>query len=407
MQYTVRAKIRDSAFSSILGQMGEHLGRVRRKFFVEKGILGRSISELKREFIAQERVTARQFNSIAYEIKAMISSQKELKKDLIKKTEKKIKKLKEKTKHCKSKFKLHQFNRKLSLLDHKLKRYKEDLKTPSICFGSKALFKKQFHLSQNKYDSHEDWKRDWKSARDDHFFLIGSKDESFGNQSCQLMPGYLNLRLTHAVAESRGQEWIKIPIQFTYQEERIRLAQAQSRALNYPFIKKENGHWYVHLTFEIDEKVIFSNRNFGALGIDLNPSCIAVTQIDSNGNLSSSWQVPIRLRGKTTEQIEAILGDEIAKIVARAKDEKVPICIEELDFENRKLQLRARSMNRMLSQFSYRKFDTMIQARCFLEGVELIPVNPAYTSTIGKVKFSYGYGLSTHMGAAMAMSRRA
>jgi hypothetical protein len=56
----------------------------------------------------------------------------------------------------------------------------------------------------------------------------------------------------------------------------------------------------------------------------------------------------------------------------------------------------------MLSQFSYRKFDTMIQARCFLEGVELIPVNPAYTSTIGKVKFSYGYGLSTHMGAAMA-----
>ena len=406
MQFTIRAKLKDPSFDLILDQMGEHLGRARRKFFVKYGVLGERLSDLKRDFIAQEKITARQFNSIASEVKALLASYKDRKKDLMLRTQKKIKKLKEKIKKTKSPSKIHQFKRQLTDCTFKLKRSKEELRCPAICFGSKKLFQKQFHLKENGYRSLEEWKKDWKAARDSGFFLIGSKDESFGNQSCQLMPGNLKLRLTHAIAQKEGREWIQIPVEFTYQKDRLTHALSTQQALNYRFVKNENGFWYVHLTFEIQQEHCVSDSNYGALGIDLNPSCIAVTEIDFYGNHKSSWQISTQLRGKSSEQIQAILGDEVARLVSFAKEKKIPIIVEELDFESKKQQLRSRGMNRMLSQFSYSLFNTLITARCFREGVTLIHVNPAYTSVIGKVKFSYGYGLSTHMGAAMAIARR-
>lgn len=406
MQFTVRSKIKETSLNPCLDQMGDHLGQSRRKFFVKYGILGEKLTDLKRGFIAQEEITARQFNSIAFEVRALLASHKDRKKDLILRTKKKIKKLKEKIKKTQSAFKIHQFKRQLENYNTKLKRYEEDLVQPAICFGSRSLFKKQFHLKENGYQNFQEWKKDWEDARNSHFFLIGSKDESFGNQSCQLLPGRLKVRLTHSIAKKEGREWIEIPLQFTYQEERIAAALASGQALNYRFVKEKNGFWYVHLTFEIQQKEWISDPQFGALGIDLNPSCIAVTQINSTGNYQTSWQVPTLLRGRTSDQIAATLGDEVAKLVAHAKEQQIPIVVEDLDFENKKQQLRSRGMNRMLSQFAYSLFDQLITARCFREGVVLLHVNPAYTSVIGKVKFSWGYGLSTHMGAAMAIARR-
>lgn len=406
MQFTVRAKIKDPAYDSILDQMGEHLSSLRRSFFVRYGIKRERLTDLKKEFIAKEEITARQFNSIASEVKAILASSKELKKDLILKLKKRIKKVKIKIKESDSPFKIHAFKRQLTKLSHRLDCYEHELLSPSICFGSKKLFQKQFYLKENGYGNHEEWKADWKTSRDRNFFLIGSKDESFGNQSCQLLPGILKLRLTHAIAKKEGREWIQIPVEFTYQKDQITSALAASQAFNYRFIKEKNGYWYVHLTFDIAPAAPVSDAKFGALGIDLNPSCIAVSEIDSYGNYKASWQVPIRLRGRTSDQIEATLGEEIAKLVIHAKEQRIPIVVEDLDFENKKLQLRSRGMNRMLSQFCYSLFDSMITARCFREGVILVHVNPAYTSVIGKVKFSRGYGLSTHMGAAIAIARR-
>ena len=69
---------------------------------------------------------------------------------------------------------------------------------PAICFGSKALFKKQFHLEQNGYSSHSQWQRDWQDVRQSQFFIVGSKDESHGCQLCaltQAKDGSLTARL--------------------------------------------------------------------------------------------------------------------------------------------------------------------------------------------------------------------
>lgn len=79
-----------------------------------------------------------------------------------------------------------------------------------------------------------------------------------------------------------------------------------------------------------------SKKAYGALGIDLNPECIAVTHIDPNGNLVYSWQVDVSVRGRTTDQIEATLGAEISKLVEYSVEHKIPIVIEELDFDKKK-----------------------------------------------------------------------
>jgi IS605 OrfB family transposase len=405
-QFTLRAKIKDVTVDPVLTEMAEQLSTSRRKLFVRYGIHGFKIGELKKQAIAQDQITARQFNSLAYEVKGALSSYQELKKLFIQKTRKKIAGLKQRIKKEESPFKLHQFKRKLHSLQLKLKASQSQLEKPSVCFGERSLFQKQFYLKENGYQTHEQWREDWKKARNSSFFLIGSKDEKFGNQTCQFLPGRLKLRVTHSLAEKIGKKFVEIPIEFTYECERIQKALAHKQALHYRFIKKENGYWYVHLTFNIEQENWVSSASYGALGIDLNPSCIAVSQIDSYGNLFASWQVPTHLRGRTSEQIKATLGHEIGKLVRYAQSQKIPIVIEKLDFENKKLQLRSRGLNRMLSQFAYSLFDTLMSSQCFRHGVQLLKENPAYTSTIGKVKFSHGYGLSTHMAAAMAIARR-
>lgn len=61
---------------------------------------------------------------------------------------------------------------------------------------------------------------------------------------------------------------------------------------------------------------------------------------------------------------------------------------------------------RMLSSFAYNAITSTIKSRAFRFGVSVKEVNPAYTSVIGRVKFSRRYGLSVHESAALCIGRR-
>jgi hypothetical protein len=60
----------------------------------------------------------------------------------------------------------------------------------------------------------------------------------------------------------------------------------------------------------------------------------------------------------------------------------------------------------MLSSFACNKIISSLKSACFKVGVELIEVNPAYTSVIGAINYAQSKGISTHMGAALAVARR-
>ena len=59
-----------------------------------------------------------------------------------------------------------------------------------------------------------------------------------------------------------------------------------------------------------------------------------------------------------------------------------------------------------LSSFAYSKIKYLIQARAADAGIEVIEVNPAYTSVIGKAKYIHRLGVSIHQAAAFAIARR-
>jgi IS605 OrfB family transposase len=406
LQLTVKTRIKDKSVFPILDEMALEYSSIKRRLFAEINKNVKNRSELKKEFIARFQITARQFNSMWCEVSGSISSVNELKKLNIKNLEYKITSLKKKLDETKSNFKEHQWKRKLNTLQTRLKKTKASIKEmPSICFGGKNLFRKQFNLKENGYKNHADWKRNWTAARNSQFFLIGSKSESFGNQSCQMLPGKLVLRLTNGIAKRWGSKRISIPCEFTYQQKLIRSALDQGQAMTYRFMR-ENDNWYVLLSTEAPSVERVSDFKNGALGIDLNPECIAMTHISGDGNLIRSWQVPVVIQGRTKEQIEATFGEEIAKIVEYAAIYGLPTIIEDLDFSKKKSEMNTRRKNRMLSYFAYSQFAKMIHSRCYKHGVELIPVNPAYTSVIGKYKFSLGFGLSSHCSAAMVIARR-
>ncbi len=61
---------------------------------------------------------------------------------------------------------------------------------------------------------------------------------------------------------------------------------------------------------------------------------------------------------------------------------------------------------KLLSGFAYKLFYDMIKSKASRCGVEVIEINPSYTSIIGQFKFMKRYGLSSHGSAACVIARR-
>ena len=112
--------------------------------------------------------------------------------------------------------------------------------------------------------------------------------------------------------------------------------------------------------------------------------------------------------GKSSDQAKAIIGDAAVKIVAMAATSGKPVVVENLNFAKKKAELEGarRAMARMLSSFACNQVIASIKAAAFRAGVQVIEVNPAYTSVIGAVNHAQKRGVSVHMGAAVAIARR-
>ena len=191
---------------------------------------------------------------------------------------------------------------------------------------------------------------------------------------------------------------------FPHGQEILNSAQLAGQAISYLFVRKDKG-WYVHATTERIEIPIVTDRKNGALGIDLNADHIAVSRIDASGNPREAWSIPTLLFGKSKHQIEAILGDAVASAVLYAGDNLIPIVIENLNLDKKKGG-RSSKTNRKVSMMAYSAFRQVLSSKAFREGVEVIGINPAYTSVIGLVKFGSGYKLTPHEAAAVAIARR-
>ncbi len=198
--------------------------------------MGIPMGDLKCEFLRRFGITARQFNAIRVGLEGKIASIRERRPELIAEAESRIQRAERVIRILEAREpgseKLHQKKRRLGSLRARLAARIADRDSGRVrlCFGSRRLFHKQFALEENGYTSHAEWKEEWRAARSGQFFVIGSKDEASGNQSCRAAvedDGSVTLRLRLPDALASDSKLLVIPgVRFAYRHEEILRAHA-------------------------------------------------------------------------------------------------------------------------------------------------------------------------------------
>ena len=420
-----------------LSAYAELFGVLQRRLFADV-CSGHPSSSLKSDHIRRYGIPARMFNAIRVSLEGRMSAASESQKlhrqtleGLIARAEKQLSSLVGRA----TPQKLHQKRRRIANLKHRMRNVSADTDSGRLrlCFGSKKLWRSQYHLETNGYRSHAEWLADWRDARSNEFFVLGSRDETAGCQLCVATVAddgslTLRLRMPDCLAQEYGKYLVIENVRFAYGHEQV-LAALQSnvdyrayrrlhgekaarggglgQAISYRFKRDARG-WRVFATTRMVKAPVLTDRRLGAVGVDLNADHLAVTETDRSGNFFNTFSMPLVTYGKTAHQAEALIGDAVTRVVEYARQARKPLVIERLDFSRKRAALEGESAkhSRMLSSFGYGRMKAYLLSRGYRQGVEVYQVNPAYSSVIGRVKFMERYGLSVHQAAALALARR-
>ncbi len=429
--YQTRLRLRPEQ-EAVLDAYAALFGKVERALFAAVCV-GKSLNDTKREFLRRFGITAQQFNSARAVLEGNIASIRERRHGLIEEAKTRIRKaeqvIERLTRKVPGSNALHQKKRRLAMLQARLAALEADEASGKVrlCFGGRKLFRAQFYRKENGYADHTEWKAAWQRTRARQFFVLGSSDETAGNQSCQARlesDGAITLKLR--LPDALGQKHVELTgVRFAYGQEAIEQALSSSRrihavtasgkattkrigqAISYRFLRDAKG-WRVFVSVQAQPVEVTSSRLLGAIGVDINAGHLAVAEIDRFGNPVAFQRIDLPLSGKTAHQAKALIGDTAKRIVERAKAAGKPIVIERLDFARKKAELEDADPRhaRMLSAFAYRNIIQHVKSAAFRAGVEVIEVNPAYTSVIGAVNVACCRGVSVHQGAAAAIARR-
>ncbi|MUH01689.1 hypothetical protein F7734_59330 [Scytonema sp. UIC 10036] len=263
------------------------------------------------------------------------------------------------------------------------------------------------------------------------FVLVGSKDESSGNQLAQFDyleetdSFVLSIRTPYALEERLGGDYIRIDgLNFKYGFHEIvesisaRCYKVKTKdgtekwvigcsAVTLRFYWKDNC-WYVAATTDINLPEITSEYLSGYVGVDLNADSVGWAVCDAQGNLLEYGDYKLDLHSTSSNQREAILRDAATFIALKAKKYNFPVASEKLDFSGKKRQLKEKGKKsaRMLSSFGYSQWNEALDAACSKYGIYHKKVNPAFSSKIGMLKFMSMYGMNSASSAAFVIARR-
>ena len=389
-------------------------------------------SQLKTYLQDIYRINRRQANAVITEASGMIGSAKECRNNHIKELESKLK-------SAKDWLKKKQKQLKDSQKFYRSKKWQNKKNAPRLRFSSSLEHRRttwQCHRFQihnkKRYIAHLERKIaklkaapiKVKISHQTQAYFVGSKGETWGNQVCQFDGETLKIRVPGCLEHIYG-EYVTVEIgQFAYGAEQIQQAlstpgETVSKsgvrtpieygvAMTYRFYYK-NFCWFMAVSFDLPApKRVTKSRHYGCIGIDLNPDSIGWAYVDYQGNLKAKGKIALQLSGFRKGQVKAIIGDAVKELTILADTYACPIVCESLDFSREKGELRekGRKYARMLSNFAYSRFFQALSGRCFNLGIELIQVNPAYSSLIGLVKYAKMYGLASDSAAGLAIARR-
>ena len=277
----------------------------------------------------------------------------------------------------------------------------------SLCFGSKALLNHQYLEAD-----HKSWYNKFKTARDGSISFVGSKDETCCNQQLQLIYNTKNnqftiqLRKEYAYQTNNRDKYLYGQVYFSYGNKELQeVLKTKNSPITYRIVRRDD-RYFLQATITIEKNDISEQDKY--IGIDFNKGFIALSEVKGDGNLINTDKIYYRFKqgSKTKNDLRQLALD----IVIRCKENNMSLAIENLDFGKRKSKTskykKDEKFNEMLHSLAYSKFDEYISRACFTNGVWLSRVNPAYTSYIGKKKYSEIKKLNTHTSASYVIARR-
>ncbi|PLR75524.1 transposase [Bacillus sp. V3-13] len=308
---------------------------------------------------------------------------------------------------------------KIGFLTFRLNKYEQELKKlktgiTSVVFGSKKLFKSQ-HTVEKYKNNQQLWLKEWEHSRYNQMTISGRKDSGSGNFVFRydISERTLNFKTPSGVNVEINN------VHFPYGQGEVE--KAIFSQMNCKDKKKygkpiawsveEHGDYYIFkciVSTERKENINYSKSD-GMIGIDCNVDHFAVSNVNSKGQLISSWSLKFNILGKTSGQISKMIEAEAIELVNIAHRANKPLAIEKLDTTKSKVSppYGNKKANFKFNMFAYNKMVSAIKSRAEKMGVAVFEVNPAYTSQIGKMKYMKRFGISIHEAASFVIARRA
>jgi len=296
---------------------------------------------------------------------------------------------------------------------YKAKQYPID---KPVVFGGKRLFEKlcKNHLTGK---AREKLKNQWRELRQGSLVSVGSKSDK-GNRLTRFenINGQIHLRITTGNKEFIYAKVLREPSNskdkwLTFMT--ILLESWQTK--NYfPYtveLKLRDGEFYGSVSFELPTPEVRYKRENGVIAIDTNASPIhlAIAEVSKTGELVSYQTISLHnllgLSQNSKDHQEWILAHQIVDL---AIQKGKAIAVENL----KKLKKGMRgdgkaTLRKRLHHWSAKKFLQKLKRVAVLKGVEVIEVNPAYTSVIGILKYAPQLNIDKDIVGAYVIGRRA
>ncbi|RMH81070.1 MAG: transposase, partial [Acidobacteria bacterium] len=293
---------------------------------------------------------------------------------------------------------------------------KEKNQNPAkVIFGGRKLFEKlkNKHLTGKK---REKLKSNWKEKRT-LLYSRGDKSKS-GNLNLRLIKENDNWFLRISIG---NRQWIKAKVIRSVKRETDkwidfvwRLTEAEITGNYFPYsveIKLKDGKFYANISYEEHIPEVKYTKENGIVGIDINasPFHIALANVSKDGNLTNYKSISLHeLIGKTKNQREYLLWQTAYQVISYAKEKEKAIAIERLKSVGNYYRGDGRAkLRRRFQQYSYKSLLSKIKILGQRNGIQVIEVNPAYTSIIGALKYCPNYLIDKDTAGAYVIGRRA
>jgi Hypothetical protein len=176
-------------------------------------------------------------------------------------------------------------------------------------------------------------------------------------------------------------------------------------------LKLKDGEVYGSVSFEIPTPEVKYTKENGVIAIDTNASPIhlAIAEVSKTGELLSYQTISLHhllgLSQNSKDHREWILAH---KIVDLAVQKGKAIAIENLKKLKRGMRGDGKAeLRKRLHQWNVKKFLQKLKRVAMLKEVEVVEVNPAYTSVIGMLKYAPQLSIDKDIAGAYVIGRRA